>query len=98
MNRRLKQGDYYPELRHARIEPYTMIIHEMPKIPPRDWLDQQARFAVEERTVPAVRVQIPEHDWETIMEIYRSHYHAMENNPSVQAAWEQYKMLVRLTR
>jgi hypothetical protein len=91
------QGEYYPHLRHVRIEAYTVVIHHNYPAP-RDWLDSQARYMTHQHTVPGVKITMPEADWEGIMEIYKSHYHAENHHPGVRDAWEKYRMMVGLTR
>lgn len=96
----LKEGDFYPELRDAKFETCTVIIRQWPEMAATNWTPGTVLDAVEikEYPTPAVRITIPESDWIRIMEIYQSHYHSMVNNPGVNAAWEQYKMMVHLTR
>ena len=91
------EGEYYPHLRHVRIEPYTVVIQQN-YAPPRSWLDSQARYMTEQSAVAGVKITMPEADWEGIMEIYQAHYHAENRNPGVRDAWEKYKIMVSLTR
>lgn len=93
----MREGELYPHLRHARFEPYTVVIQHN-YATPTNWLDQQARYQVDQRAVPGLRIMIPEADWEAIMEIYRAHFHAENSNPGVTQAWEQYKIMCSLTR
>jgi hypothetical protein len=44
-----------------------------------------------------VEVQLPERDWQQIVQIVQAHERAVRH-PAVQHAWEQYCMLVQLTR
>jgi hypothetical protein len=96
----MREGDLYPELRSAQIEPWTMIQREWPELTAANWTTQDPLAAVNirEYQTPAVRVTIPAVDWEVIMQIYRAHYHAESRHPSVRAAWEQYKIMCSLTR
>ena len=94
----MKEGDYYPNLRYVKIEPYTIAMVE-PLAASQWWLDQPAEpYTVQSRTVPALRVTIPEADWNRIMEIYRAHFHAENRNPGVRDAWEQYQIMCALAR
>ena len=94
----MREGDFYPHLRHAMIKQWTMIIREQTAPPARNWADSFARYAIGERHVPALEIRIPERDWEAIMEIYRAHFHAENTNPGVKQAWEQYKIMCAMTR
>lgn len=93
----MREGDFYPHLQHARIEAYRVVIQRHYS-PPGSWQDQQARYMTDQHSVPGVKITMPESDWEAIMEIYRAHYHAQNRNPGVQQAWEQYQVMVSLTR
>lgn len=92
----MREGDLYPELQHARIEAYRVVIQRHYSAS-GDWLDSQARYMTDQHSVPGVRITMPESDWEAIMEIYRAHYHAQNRNPGVRDAWEQYRVMVGLT-
>jgi hypothetical protein len=91
------EGDYYPNLRYTQIEPYNVVI-QYNYSAPRDWLDSQARYMTDQRAVPGVRITMPLQDWEAIMEIYKTHFHAENTNPGVKQAWEQYKIMCAMTR
>lgn len=93
----MREGELYPHLRYARFEQYNIVIQENYSTP-TNWLDEQARYQIGQRAVPGLKITIPEHDWESIMEIYRAHYHPQTNNPGVRQAWEQYKMMVALAQ
>lgn len=77
-----------------------MVLREWPDLTAQTWNSSNPLEAVtiREYATPAVRVTIPRVDWEAIMEIYRAHYHAESRHPSVRAAWEQYRIMVSLTR
>ncbi len=95
----MTEGDVYPHLRHARFDSTTM---EMRTWAPQDLLRIQNvgldHYDITSVRVPAVQITLPQADWSAIMEIYSAHYHAASRHPSVQAAWEQYRMMVTLTR
>ena len=91
------EGDFYPHLRHIQMETTHVDL--------RTWDNQTHlrltgceldRYEIHSLRVPAVQVTLPVQDWEEIMEIYRTHWHAQHHNPSVRAAWEQYRMLLAL--
>lgn len=91
------EGDYYPNLRHVRIEPYNVVIHYNYSAP-TEWLHSQARYMTDQQVVPGVKITMPEADWNRIMDIYRAHFHAENSNPGVRDAWEQYQIMCALTR
>jgi hypothetical protein len=93
----MTEGDYYPHLRYCRTASSVMEIRSWQPMAQHP-LDQQAQFDVCSQVVPSVKIEMPEADWESIMEIYKSHFHAENQNPGVQAAWEQYKIMCGLTR
>jgi hypothetical protein len=90
------EGDFYPELRYCRTASSVMEIRSW-QPPALDQLDSQAEFNVDTQAVASVKIEMPERDWEAIMEIYKSHYHAMNTNQSVHKAWQQYQILLKLT-
>jgi len=91
------EGEYYPHLRHVRIEPYNVVIHYN-YASPKNWLDSQAKYMTDQQAVPGVKITMPEADWQGIMEIYQAHFHAENRNPGVRQAWEQYKIMCAMTR
>ena len=50
------------------------------------------------RDMPGVQVTLPAEDWETLTEIVIAHYEARSQNPAVNDAWLQYRMLLAMTR
>jgi len=60
--------------------------------------DYGAREYVNVRsTVPGVRIEMTQADWDTMVEIVAAHRRAAAHNPAVLDAWQQYRMLVALT-
>ena len=47
--------------------------------------------------VPCVQVEIPQQDWNKIVQLIEAHERALKN-PAVQDAWDQYVMLTHLTK
>ena len=96
----MREGDYYPELRHAQVEPAQM---QFRRQPPPDWTlyhrEMMATWRNNEKidVIEAVKITMPKEDFERLMSIYTCHYHAANQNPAVAEAWSQYKMLVALT-
>lgn len=93
----MMEGDIYPELRWAKIEPYTLerAVPNYSLIWDRNSADP---ISMQRISVPAVRVTMPAEDWERMQEIYRAHYHAEHRNPGVRDAWERYRIMVALSR
>lgn len=100
----MREGDFYPELRNMTYTKTFNKIQEIKSVGMGNWMNivQQANpekevsFSVD--NLQMVRIDIPIRDWERIMEIYKSHYHAIERNPAVESVWQQYKMLKVLAR
>jgi hypothetical protein len=90
------EGDFYPELRHTRIASSVMELRAWRPVS-KNIFDEQAEYDVDNQVVASVKIEMPEADWQAIMEIYKSHYHAMSSNQSVQSAWQQYQMLLKLS-
>ena len=53
-------------------------------------------MTIETTDVPCVEVQIPQRDWDKIVEIIQA-YERTIKNPAVQDAWDQYLMIKHLT-
>jgi hypothetical protein len=92
----MREGDFYPELRHTRIASSVMELRSWRPLS-KNIFDEQAEYNVSTQVVPSVKIEMPEADWDAIMEIYKSHYHAMGSNESVRTAWQQYVMLLKLS-
>ena len=94
----MMEGQQYPELRNARYYPIEMRRRIYNSL---DWYlkdrDGQAADTIREELIPAVRLELPLEDANALMEIYRSHYHAVNRNPAVRQAWLEYRTLVALT-
>lgn len=90
---KIKQGDFYPDLRHIR-----MTVKKGLMFPPLD-LNNKPTDSNEIRVdmTNICEIQIPERDWNNIMEIYRAHFHAINTHPAVRDLWHQYKMMAALT-
>jgi hypothetical protein len=90
---------YYPELRHARIT--ECVMHRPVPVPEPEWTHYdhgvRERIAMRMQSEPAVQIQMFREDFDRMMTIYQSHYHAENANPAVREAWHQYRMLVALT-
>jgi hypothetical protein len=96
----IKTGRYmhYPELRHARIT--ECVMHRPVPAPEPEWTqyDQDPdRISMRMQSEPGVQIQMFREDFDRMMTIYQSHYHAENANPAVREAWHQYRMLVALT-
>lgn len=95
------EGDLYPELRRAQLEPARMRVRRMGK---PDWnlshkeMMEQWRMSEITDELEAVRITLPKEDFEALMEIYTTFYHPANQTPAVQEAWRQYRMLVALTK
>ena len=89
---------HYPELRHARIT--ECVMHRPVPAPEPNWaqLDpEQERISMRMESETGVQIQMFREDFDRMMTIYQSHYHAENANPAVREAWHQYRMLVALT-
>lgn len=88
--------------RNMRIENnYTMVMRSWSPLNyssmPFAGVDIQSSM-LSDKTVPAVRVTMPIEEFEELISIYRSHYRPQSDNPAVIDAWNQYKMLLALTK
>lgn len=97
----MREGARYPELQNMQLDPIQLTQRVEP-VP--DWTlareDMMTRWraaTVRTTQIPGVRITMPLEDFERLMSIYTSHYHAASRNPAVADAWQQYKMLVALT-
>jgi hypothetical protein len=93
----MNEGELYPELRYVNMLPTRIRIASLPdfNLMRQGQAYDLARHIINE--VPGLQVEIPESDWNRIMDIYHAHYHAANRNPAVQEAWQQYRMLIALT-
>lgn len=100
----MKEGDLYPELRHITYTKTYATIREIKSVSSGNWMnivqktDTENEVSFNVDNLKMIRIDIPIRDWERIMEIYKSHYHAIERNPAVESVWQQYKMLKVLAR
>ena len=58
----------------------------------------QEEFEVVTETIPAVKITMPEVDYDQLMEVYKSHYEPQNQHPAVRDAWDKYITLLNLTR
>lgn len=95
----MKEGEYYPHLRQAKIHPGVNSLREL-KPSRTSWeLTDQTVIAVQDvEILPTVVIEIPLRDWEGIMEIYQTHFHAQNRSAAVLHAWAQYQLLVKLSK
>ena len=89
----------YPELKKANVAIKTIRIASTPNVV--QWYStksfDQDRLNINVEEVEGVQVTMPREDWEKIMEIYQSHYVAINQNPGVLDRWMEYRMMVALT-
>lgn len=97
----MTQGDQYPEMRNMNVDRVTLQERVEPipnwSLGATEMMAEWRAATVRVRAIEGVRITMPVEDFEAMMAIYRAHYHAMDRNPAVAAAWSQYKMLVALT-
>lgn len=97
----MKEGDEYPHLKLAKIHRGVnpIMIRQPSTVNWSVVTDQTHTIAVHDvERLQTVVVELPERDWDGIMEIYRAHYHAGQRNAAVLHAWAQYQLLMRLTK
>jgi hypothetical protein len=75
-------------------------MHRPVPAPEPEWTQYNAdpdRISMRMQSETGVQIQMFREDFERMMTIYQSHYHAENANPAVREAWHQYRMLVALT-
>lgn len=50
------------------------------------------------KDLPGVQVTLPQEDFEAMIEVLHSHYHAQSTNAAVNDAWLKYRMLLAMTK
>ena len=87
-----------PPLSRSQIRHTTVKVAQV--LPHQDWINMAPgeTLTMTTRDMPGVQVTLPAEDWETLTEIVIAHYEARSQNPAVNDAWLQYRMLLAMTR
>jgi hypothetical protein len=83
----------YPALDNMKVKHDRMIIRRIGNMN-----SYEEEFEVITENLPAVKITMPEYDFDQMMEIYKSHYAAQNAHPAVRDAWDKYITLLNLTR
>ena len=87
-----------PCFSRARTQPTQVKVAQV--LPYQDWVNMRdgETLTMTTQDLPGVVITMPEQDFDEMIQILHSHYHAQSTNPAVNDAWLKYRMLLAITR